>query len=764
MQDSDSKEKQSRHQKYPGTSQRPIKASKLSGGAVFKRRKTTIILSVASIAILASIGIEVIIRDKNPLHLEQVASIDSPKLRILADEEDYDLPKVRTRHDEGELGNVALLERQNKIKTIRIQELIEELNQTKSRIHRLKNDILMSAGGKEEQYENRLSDLQHQLISAEMEIQRLRLELAASNRLIENKRSELNNLSSNFDKTKTQLQEEIALQEERMEQARHKAAVFLQKFQEKLGNKSDSEDITVEELLEIFNKANEHIAFLEAQIAHSEQRADLEAEKANSLLAALEKVKSELIESKEQILTLAAEADKANELLAALENSKNTFAESNEQILSLADEPRNTGFRAIELDSNLNAHSIQAQDKTADEAFAKLLAKEETKSKELEKKLIAAQEQLRTLSKRVIELEEELSDSSFNDVTQSSETFGKEAAQHYIQTLENRLTKAEATIHQLRTMQKAGTTKQQYYNQYVSNDRITFEQEKLIKSLESSLAVAEDNNRKLERRLKNAQSSYAPLKNTNNFDDKTLADLQEKVDTAELRVFELETELAASTKNSAGQHNEILSLQNEVNKHKKALAAAQKQLALAQNQLAAAQNQLASNEQEYSALQRLYSEEMQKASAANAIVSQLNETGQTASFEESYYKDRISLLEKALEVHKNSLLAAQQELLQMGDENEKFEEHYHQMESKFNSKIQELAQKNRVLEEQLIAVEQHSKIQWETAETDNEIADNIEEIHEQLRTALKSYEKERQKNSKNRKTNAYPESRHAYLR
>lgn len=710
MQSYDDKDK-IRPKNPPGVDNRSEKkANNKSKRTLSKRGKTAIALSLVSSAILASIGFEVILNNNYVATHQSNPSIPNSELALVALDDEQIYSSFKHENQQDDITIIEFLTRQNALKGQKIAALTEELDETKSRLMQLKTDILIRGGDKEKHYKTRIFDLEEQLVKADTGIQHLQAELAARNRLIDTKRSELDTLSKTFNETNDILEKSLTELEVTL------------KEEQKLTQTLNAENIALRTELEQIDAVFEN-----------------EREAINKLIAAFSE--SHSIDLKKSAPTEESLADIFHEI---------------------------------------SSHLSDLEDK--------LYAAEESGAHASEQKLLIAMSEQNSLKEVIHQLEVEMEKykTLYNQAITKNVDSESEKHRNALSFLERKLSSSDETSN-IRPIENNNSNRRFHNTRSLS----TSQQEKLIKDLERSLAAVEKENKELQKQYYNR--SHATITTSDSDMHQDLANkLQEQLDAAEMRAFQLEQALASAKNNN--QSDEIANLKVELENSKEALEKTKqhlnsmdvdyvtlqkkfteekdknnnllKQIAsntdipIRQNSMSETGTVLSALKNRNMHLEEMLSQSTEEVSSLREIQLQLQKelsqlqaqstskgrvpsiAGNQMSGSDSDYQDRITLLEEALEIQKETLLAAQEELLRIEDEKESFDKNYQEMEVYFNGKIQELAQKNKSLEETLIANQELVREQSNHIAEDLGVNYDIEALKEQLAEAWLKYDEE----------------------
>lgn len=477
------------------------------------KRNTAITLSVVSSIILASIGFEIISNGNNTLHSRENSQVGRRQLRLTSDYEDEIALTDNTQNATDEDTRILqYLNRQKDQKAKKIQELTQELNETKERLQDLKKNIVIRGGEKEQEYQKKIENLETQLKDTEAESEKLKANLAEREALIENKRVELENLSKIFTQTHSDLEKKLQDAEIKIRDEQKEIDLFIMQIQEKMSvNAHDS--VKFDNLEQLLHKLNEHISGLQAQVDEASNNAEIEKSRANDLQAAIDAMHKNYEESQTKI--------------NSLEEQYNDADQKSQDLLN-------------QLQVSQKSTSKMANDIAEMKKLKKLLADQESKTKDLEAQLSQTSGFYKIEQQRANDLEAALKKCSNTQCPPSSTTtVNADYATEEINDLEDKLRIAEEKNRRLQEFIELGQPNGAAHFKQCAI--LSSQQEKLIQDLEKNLSLLERRNKELEQQLAKIHQKEGPS------NESTIQELKMRLKQSNDRIEQLQGQIAAES-------------------------------------------------------------------------------------------------------------------------------------------------------------------------------------------------------------------------
>lgn len=477
------------------------------------KRNTAITLSVVSSIILASIGFEIISNGNNTLHSRENSQVGRRQLRLTSDYEDEIALTDNTQNATDEDTRILqYLNRQKDQKAKKIQELTQELNETKERLQDLKKNIVIRGGEKEQEYRKKIENLETQLKDTEAESEKLKANLAEREALIENKRVELENLSKIFTQTHSDLEKKLQDAEIKIRDEQKEIDLFIMQIQEKMSvNAHDS--VKFDNLEQLLHKLNEHISGLQAQVDEASNNAEIEKSRANDLQAAIDAMHKNYEDSQTKI--------------NSLEEQYNDADQKSQELLN-------------QLQVSQKSTSKMANDIAEMKKLKKLLADQESKTKDLEAQLSQTSGFYKIEQQRANELEAALKKCSNTQCPPSSTTtVNADYATEEIKDLEDKLRIAEEKNRRLQEFIELGQPNGAAHFKQCAI--LSSQQEKLIQDLEKNLSILERRNKELEQQLAKIHQKEGPS------NESTIQELKMRLKQSNDRIEQLQGQIAAES-------------------------------------------------------------------------------------------------------------------------------------------------------------------------------------------------------------------------
>ncbi|MEC7838822.1 MAG: hypothetical protein VX777_02140 [Chlamydiota bacterium] len=329
-----------------------------SKSSLYERRKTAIALSVVSSLILAGIGFEVI-SNSNSDSVEVIKESNEPIVRkpLQFTDENIITLSDNTESFDDDVSIIHQLTRQKKEQAKKIEYLRGELDQTQSRLQQLKSDILMRGGKKEQDYQQIINSLEDELQAAEHQAQLLRTEIANRDRVIANKKTEIEKLKRIFKKSKNALKANIHTTTAQYKQEQERNIQLINEIKDQF-NLSEENIAQTENIENLIGKIRSRIFDLEEQLQISQEDKEVADSRAESLAYSLDLKQEELetAQAKIELLIQQLEEQKIHSDLLGqnfLETTFNTNGEHVSDIEELREKLYNEETRAKNLEEQL---------------------------------------------------------------------------------------------------------------------------------------------------------------------------------------------------------------------------------------------------------------------------------------------------------------------------------------------------------------------------------------------------------------------------
>jgi len=479
------------------------------------KKNTAITLSIVSSIILASIGFEIISNHSERVDTREETQTRLHQIRITSDFDE----EIAYADSDWEAGydnsnTLQYLHRQKIQKAKRIQELTQELNETKNRLHELKTNIVIHGGEKELEYRTRIENLENQLKETENESTKLKSNLAAREALIESKRDELENLSKIFTQTHSTLEKNLEDAESKIQEEQKQIDLFILQIQEKLSvNEQDA--VKFDNLEQILHKINDHIIGLQTQVSQATQNFELEKSRAEELQAAVDNLHKNYVSSQLKI--------------NYLEEKYNNADQKSQDLLS-------------QLQVSQKSTSKMASDIAEMKKLKKQLTAQEARVNDLERQLSLAKGYYKIEQQRSNDLEAALKKCNSNHGINLSENVQHDLNE--INDLEEKLRNSEEKNRKLKELFEQGQPNGTAHFKQCAI--LSSQQDKLIQDLEKSLSIVEKRNKELLQQIAKTNTNQYSNSNEEASNESILKDLKMRLKQSEDHIEQLKAQIASS--------------------------------------------------------------------------------------------------------------------------------------------------------------------------------------------------------------------------
>lgn len=552
----------------------------------------------------------------------------------------------------------------------RNNELKEELRETRDRLKQLKNDILIRGGSREAHYKDVIVQLESSLEDAEEEIRLLRNELQDRTTQIQSQFTEAEEVNEKYLEENEQLRQKLENSFKEYEYDLENSRDALDKFIKEM-KLTDDEKRSFQYIEETLDAIKGKIISLENELKDTIAKLDLEKEKVKNLSASLLEQEKKNYKANIKINSLLTQLKEGDEKYAILEKA--------------LDESVITAYSSTKPLTDMDQIKIR-------------LTGQEARALVLEHQLLSEIGQKKSAREQALALEEELS----------------------IYKGSNSTTRAKKPL---------------------------TEQEKIIEDLSHSLELSEKRNLEIQQKLDDqtlkannpSKDDYEFLKGSIN---KRMQDAQSNID-------EIEAEFVDST-SSTDYDNFLIEdtesqeeikvekmkleraideLNNKIEMQKRSIEEKDKKI----QELMKSQNisnekidfQTSVSQEELFRFQKLYETEIKN------LKNELQKTKHEFSLfqsnaianNEEFPSNTIQILQNALKAQTEALLAAQEEILRVDNEM-----NLNQKEEYYLSKIKQLTEKNRILENRFSDAEEYLYVAEEQMIDDQQKNINLKSI------------------------------------